>query len=56
VDQDFWLRHPDLFEQIGVSVGTDANGDEVETPLLLTEPVGGARSAGTRPSRWTCPR
>jgi hypothetical protein len=35
VDRGFWLRHPDLFELVGMSVGTDANGDSAETPLLL---------------------
>lgn len=35
VDRDFWLRHRDLFEQIGVLTGTDATGDQRETPLLL---------------------
>ena len=27
VDRDFWIGHPELFEQIGVSVGTDGNGE-----------------------------
>jgi len=35
VDHAFWLSHPELFEQIGVTVGTDANGRQAETPLLL---------------------
>jgi hypothetical protein len=35
VDRDFWLSHPDLFEQVGVSAGTDGNGDRLETPVLL---------------------
>ena len=35
VDHDFWVGHPELFEQIGVSVGTDGNGEQAETPLLL---------------------
>ena len=35
VDRDFWLSHPGLFEQVGVTIGTDGNGDKVETPLLL---------------------
>ena len=35
VDRDFWVSHPELFEQIGVSVGTDGNGEQAETPLLL---------------------
>lgn len=40
VDRAFWLRHPQLFEEIGASPGTDANGNQAETPLLLmTGPV-----------------
>jgi hypothetical protein len=35
VDRAFWRGHPELFEQIGVSAGTDVNGDQAETPLLL---------------------
>jgi len=35
VDRGFWIGHPELFEQIGVSVGTDGNGEQAETPLLL---------------------
>jgi hypothetical protein len=35
VDRSFWLSHPELFEQIGASVGTDVNGDQAETPLLF---------------------
>ena len=35
VDRGFWVGHPELFEQIGVSVGTDGNGEQAETPLLL---------------------
>lgn len=37
VDRAFWLSHPELFEQIGVTVGTDANGDQAESPLLLMD-------------------
>jgi len=37
VDRAFWLSHPELFEQVGVTVGTDANGDQAETPLLLMD-------------------
>jgi hypothetical protein len=45
VDRDFWLSHPDLFEQLGVSAGTDANGEHVETPLLIMAgPVIGQRT------------
>lgn len=45
VDRGFWLTHPDLFEQVGVSAGTDANGDRAETPLLLMAgPVIGDRA------------
>ncbi|HET7012877.1 MAG TPA: aspartyl protease family protein [Streptosporangiaceae bacterium] len=35
VDRAFWLAHPQLFEQIGATGGTDANGRHTETPLLL---------------------
>ncbi len=35
VDRAFWLSHPELFEQIGVTTGTDASGDQTETPVLL---------------------
>ena len=45
VDHAFWLAHPDLFEQVGLSAGTDASGDRTETPLLLMAgPVIGGRS------------
>lgn len=45
VDRAFWLSHPELFEQVGVSAGTDVNGDQVETPLLLMAgPVIGQRT------------
>ena len=45
VDRGFWLAHPDLFEQVGVSAGTEASGDRAETPLLLMAgPVIGGRS------------
>lgn len=44
VDRGFWLRNRDLFEQIGVLTGTDANGDKQEGPLLLMAgPVIGGR-------------
>jgi gag-polyprotein putative aspartyl protease len=47
VNRDFWLRHPGLFEQIGVSAGTDASGERAETPLLLmAESVIGQRTFG----------
>lgn len=35
VDQAFWLKHPDLFEEAGTSVGTDATGNQVETPTFV---------------------
>jgi hypothetical protein len=35
VDRAFWLSHPELFEQIGAAAGTDAHGDQAETPLLF---------------------
>lgn len=47
VDRAFWLSHPELFEQVGVSTGTDANGDQAETPLLLMAgPVIGQHAFG----------
>jgi Aspartyl protease len=35
VNRDFWLGHPELFEQIGLIEGTDAGGEQAQTPLLL---------------------
>ena len=47
VNRDFWLGHPELFEQIGTSVGTDGRGDRAETPLLLmAESAIGQRAFG----------
>jgi Aspartyl protease len=47
VNRDFWLGHPGLFEQIGVSTGTDGTGERAETPLLLmAESVIGQRAFG----------
>jgi predicted aspartyl protease len=44
VDRGFWRCHPELFERVGTSVGTDVNGDRLETPLLLmAAPVIGQR-------------
>jgi hypothetical protein len=44
VDRGFWLSHPELFEQIGVPVGTDDIGEHAGTPLLLMAgPVIGQR-------------
>jgi hypothetical protein len=34
VNRDFWLAHPDLFEEVGSSVGTDVTGTQIETPVL----------------------
>jgi hypothetical protein len=48
VNRDFWLGHPELFEQIGTSVGTDGNGERAETPLLLmAESAIGQRTFGS---------
>jgi len=45
VNRDFWASHPELFEQIGTSVGTDGQGEQAETPLLLmAESVIGQRT------------
>jgi hypothetical protein len=47
VNRAFWLDHPDLFEPIGTSVGTDGHGEQAETPLLLVAgPVIGQRAFG----------
>jgi hypothetical protein len=35
VDRDFWLAHPELFEETGTTVGTDSTGTQIETPTLL---------------------
>ncbi len=34
VGYEFWRGHPELFGEIGRSVGTDASGAQIETPLL----------------------
>lgn len=45
VDLAFWQAHPALFEQVGVSAGTDASGERAETPLLvMAGPVIGGRA------------
>jgi len=47
VNRDFWLAHRRLFEEIGTTVGTDATGATLETPVvLLAEAVIGERSFG----------
>jgi len=44
VNRAFWLDFPQLFKPIGTSVGTDAHGEQVETPLLrMKGPVIGQR-------------
>lgn len=35
VDRAFWLGHQELFELVGDIAGTDATGQQAETPLLL---------------------
>jgi gag-polyprotein putative aspartyl protease len=48
VNRAFWLEHPGIFEPIGTSAGTDAHGEQVETPLLLMSgPVIGQRAFGS---------
>lgn len=48
VNRDFWLGHPGLFESIGTSAGTDARGEQTETPLLrMAGPVIGQRHFGS---------
>jgi hypothetical protein len=45
VDRAFWLAHPELFEEIGTSTGTDSTGTQAQTPLLrMTGPVIGHRA------------
>jgi hypothetical protein len=47
VNRDFWLAHPELFEQIGLIEGTDAGGERAQTPLLLmAESIIGQRTFG----------
>jgi hypothetical protein len=44
VNQDFWLAHPELFEEAGSTSGTDSKGTRMETPLLrMAGPVIGGR-------------
>ena len=48
VNRGFWLAHPGLFEPIGTSAGTDAHGEQAETPLLrMAGPVIGQRAFGS---------
>jgi hypothetical protein len=35
VSQAFWDSHPELFQQTGTTVGTDATGTQTDTPTLL---------------------
>jgi hypothetical protein len=45
VNRDFWQEHPELFEEIGTSVGTDGSGAQAETPvLMMAAPVIGQRA------------
>ena len=45
VNRDFWLGHPELFEEIGTSAGTDSSGTQAQTPLLrMAGPVIGHRA------------
>ncbi len=47
VNRDFWLAHPRLFDEIGMSTGTDTTGATLETPVvLMAEAVIGGRSFG----------
>jgi hypothetical protein len=47
VDRAFWLEHQELFEPIGTSQGTDSQGGQMETTLLvMTGPVIGQRTFG----------
>jgi gag-polyprotein putative aspartyl protease len=50
VNRGFWLAHPELFEQVGTSVGTDVSGAQTETPtLVMAETVIGGRAFGPHP-------
>jgi hypothetical protein len=45
VNRDFWLAHPDLFEEIGVTSGTDSHGTRADAPqLMMAGPVIGPRA------------
>jgi predicted aspartyl protease len=45
VNLEFWQEHPELFEEIGTSVGTDGSGAQADTPvLMMTGPVIGQRT------------
>lgn len=45
VSRDFWQEHPDLFEELGTSVGTDGSGTQADTPvLMMSAPVIGQRA------------
>jgi gag-polyprotein putative aspartyl protease len=45
VNRDFWRAHPDLFEEIGMTSGTDAHGAQAATPvLMMAAPVIGPRA------------
>lgn len=50
VDQAFWRKHPDLFEEPGTSVGTDATGTQVEIPtfVMAEAEIGGEQLARHR--------
>ena len=44
VNRDFWLAHPELFDEVGSASGTDSRGTRMQTPLLrMTAPVIGGR-------------
>jgi predicted aspartyl protease len=48
VNRDFWLAHPDLFEEAGSASGTDSTRTQMETPLLrMAGPVIGGRQFDT---------
>jgi hypothetical protein len=45
VSRDFWQEHPELFEEVGTSAGTDGSGAQAETPvLMMAAPVIGERA------------
>jgi hypothetical protein len=45
VNEAFWRAHAELFTSVGTLMGTDSNGDQSETPLLMMAgPVIGGRT------------
>lgn len=48
VNREFWRGHPELFQEIGMTTGTDATGVQAETPvLMMAEAIIGQRTFGS---------